>query len=119
MELTAIYKGHTEAVEGVSKSGNSYRKMTAIFETISDHPKTIAFNAMNAACETVATLVEGRLYRVSFDVESREFNGKWYTDARAWAFRSPDEQPTQSAPQAKPQPQQVQSTMFAGNDLPF
>lgn len=118
MELTAIYKGHTEAVEGVSKQGNSYRKMTAIFETIGDHPKTIAFNTMNSTCETVATLVAGRIYRVSFDVESREFNGKWYTDARAWAFRSPDEQPT-PAPQAKPQQQPVQSTMFAGNDLPF
>ena len=95
MELTAIYKGHTEAVEGVSKSGNSYRKMTAIFETMGDRPKTIAFQAMNATCETVLTLVTGRAYRVSFDVESREYNGKWYTDARTWAFNAVEQQAQQ------------------------
>jgi len=26
----------------------------------------------------------GETLSVSFDIESREYNGKWYTDAKAW-----------------------------------
>jgi len=29
-------------------------------------------------------LVVGGSYNISFDVESREYNGRWYTDLRAW-----------------------------------
>ncbi|MEG1910805.1 MAG: DUF3127 domain-containing protein, partial [Bacteroidales bacterium] len=31
-----------------------------------------------------SVLVVGTILTISFDVESREFNGKWYTDVKAW-----------------------------------
>jgi hypothetical protein len=31
-----------------------------------------------------AGLVEGETVKVFFDLESREFNGRWYTDVKAW-----------------------------------
>jgi hypothetical protein len=31
-----------------------------------------------------AVLQEGNKLRIDFDPESREFNGKWYTDLKAW-----------------------------------
>lgn len=126
MEITAIYKGHSDVTEGVSQgTGNAWRKVTAIFETTGDYPKNVAFTAMNSTCEQVMQLQVGKLYRISFDLSSREYNGKWYTDAKAWAFNEPnaaDNMPTQHAPvQQRP----VQTNMFnqpqplAGNDLPF
>ena len=49
MEMLAIYKGHTDAEEGVAKSsGNAWRKVTAIFETVEHFPKTIAVTGLNA-----------------------------------------------------------------------
>jgi hypothetical protein len=30
----------------------------------------------------------GDLVDVSFDVESREYNGRWYTDVKAWKMAS-------------------------------
>ena len=118
MEIQAIYRGHTEAVEGVNKQGQPWRKMTAIFDIMGDHPKTIAFDAMNSTCESVLTLVAGRLYRVCFDLDSREFNGKWYTNARAWAFIGlATEQPKQAP---KPQPVvELPPIGSSSNDLPF
>ena len=29
-------------------------------------------------------MTEGIEVKVSFDLESREYNGKWYTDVKAW-----------------------------------
>ena len=32
----------------------------------------------------MARLKEGETYIVSVNIESREYNGRWYTDVRAW-----------------------------------
>ena len=70
------------------------------------------------------------LVTVSFDLESREFNGRWYTSVRAWKIAQAAEQ---TAPQ-QPQPQVTQqqpaanvetfdsvasASMDDGTDLPF
>ena len=36
----------------------------------------------------VAKLREGATYTVSVNVESREYNGRWYTDVRAWRLQA-------------------------------
>ena len=43
----------------------------------------------------------GDTVKVSFSIESREFNGKWYTDIKAWKIEPATEgpaQPTAAAP---------------------
>ena len=62
--------------------------------------------------DDVAKLHEGSAYHVSVNVESREYNGRWYTDIRCW--RCDVEQPaapaapapgiTAAAPGAVPPP---------------
>ena len=39
--------------------------------------------------EDVARLKEGSTYNVSVNIESREYNGRWYTDIRAWRKPAP------------------------------
>ena len=133
MEITATYIRHSEVTEGTSASGNAWRKVNAIFETSGDYPKTIAFSALNSTVERVLQLHSGRPYKVSFDLTSREYNGKWYTDAKAWAINDPEPATGgQRLPDPKPQPKAVQTAMnlpeqrytiddFNGNndDLPF
>ncbi len=36
---------------------------------------------------------EGDRIRMSFEIESREFNGRWYTDVKAWRLDAPMESP--------------------------
>lgn len=49
--------------------------------------------------DDVAKLREGSAYSVSVNVESREYNGRWYTDIRAWRL-----QPKQAEAPAAPMP---------------
>ena len=37
--------------------------------------------------DDVAKLREGATYQVSVNIESREYNGRWYTDIRAWRLQ--------------------------------
>ena len=123
MEMLAIYKGHTDAEEGVSKQGNAWRKVTAIFETVEHFPKTIAVTGLNAMCETILQCIPGKLYRVRFDVESRSWTGndgkeKWFTDCKAWGIAL--EVPA-AVPGVQAQPQSVPATTKeeTNGDLPF
>lgn len=49
--------------------------------------------------DDVARLREGESYHVSVNVESREYNGRWYTDIRAWRIQPKQaEAPAAAAP---------------------
>ena len=73
----------------------------------------------------VAKLREGETYLVSVNIESREYNGRWYTDIRAWRVQ-PKQQP-QAPADAAPLPSDfpAEGGSFGGgaaaevDDLPF
>lgn len=73
----------------------------------------------------VAKLREGETYLVSVNIESREYNGRWYTDIRAWRVQ-PKQQP-QAPAAAAPLPSDfpAEGGSFGGgaaaevDDLPF
>ena len=69
------------------KSGQSangeWRKQEYVLETGSNYPKKICFMAWgNKIVEF--NLKQGETVEVSVDLESREYNGRWYTDVKAW-----------------------------------
>ena len=71
--------------------------------------------------EDVARLKEGATYNVSVNIESREYNGRWYTDIRAWRLQPKQE--TASAPMPD-MPPIVEEPSYASSpaqvdDLPF
>ena len=79
------------AVTGQSARG-TWERQTVVFEQPNkQYGKEIAVTFMNKGQE-VANLRVGETYLVSFDIESRNYQGKWYTDVRAWRV-----QPVQSA----------------------
>ena len=48
-------------------------------QTASPYPRKVSVKFFNKRDE-VARLVVGAAYKVTFDVESREYQGRWYTD---------------------------------------
>jgi len=48
--------------------------------------------------DDVAKLKEGATYHVSVNIESREYNGRWYTDVRAWRLQPKEVGATTGAP---------------------
>ena len=84
------------AVTGQSARG-TWERQTVVFEQPNkQYGKEIAVTFMNKGQE-VANLRVGEMYLVSFDIESRNYQGKWYTDVRAWRV-----QPVQAAGAAVP-----------------
>lgn len=109
-----------------SKTGNSYSKYTFVGETAGQYPKKIAFTVMGEDKFNGMGIVVGGTYTVSFDVESREWQGKWFTEASAWkAVRIDVVQSQQQAPQANTSHVQETTSGAQGGDgeqndgLPF
>lgn len=86
--------------EGVSKSGNAWRKGAFVIETESQYPRTICFNIWNNRIDEYP-LTEGDLVEVRFDVESREYMERWYTDVTAYSVSKVD-QTAAATPEADP-----------------
>lgn len=78
---------------GTSKSGNPWKKKEWIVETFGQYPKKVKIQCMNARADAL-NLEPGKDYIISIDLESREFNGKWYTDANV--FRAQETQVNQN-----------------------
>lgn len=74
------------------QNGNSARgawcKQDFIVETIETYPRKICMNVWGD--DKVAELSGyniGENLTISVNIESREFNGRWYTDVRAWRIQ--------------------------------
>ena len=73
--------------------------------------------------EDAAKLKEGATYNVSVNIESREYNGRWYTDIRAWRIQPKQAETAAPAP-APGMPPIAEEPSYAStptevDDLPF
>lgn len=107
-----------------SKTGNVYEKFFFVGKTQAQYPKTIAFSIMGKEKFEKLGIVVGKTYNISFDVESREWNGKYFTDITAWKAVCLDgESGTQvntPTPPSNPVPQaQAAPSPAKPEDLPF
>ena len=113
-----------------SRTGNEYVKNIFVGTTQGQYPKTIAFSVMGEDKFQKMGIVVGGMYDVSFDVESREWNGKYFTECNAWLVKRIDnggidnQQQAQSpVPNAQPMPQtaipQDGSHVEDDSSLPF
>ena len=71
---------------GVSKAGNQWKKKEYVLETFGQYPRKVKFTVFGDRVDTIDIQV-GNSYSLSVDVESREFNERWYTDVNCYASR--------------------------------
>ena len=75
--------------------------------------------------DDVAKLHEGSTYQVSVNIESCEYNGRWYTDIRAWRLQAKQQEaPAAAAPMPDFAPMPAEPSYAATptaevDDLPF
>jgi len=69
---------------GIGKTGNEWRKIDFVVETDAKYDNRVCFTAWGERVADVENLGIGQKVKVSFDVASREYNEKWYTDIKAW-----------------------------------
>lgn len=69
---------------GEGKNGPWSKGGIVIEEDVEKYPKKIAFEAWNDVVDVCQRLSTGTKVRVNFEVESREYQQKWYTNAKAF-----------------------------------
>ena len=76
-----------------------------MLETIENYPRKVHFEVFGEDRIRQNPCDIDQIVTVSFDIESREFNGRWYTSIRAWKIQQGDmTQQAQPAPAAAAQP---------------
>lgn len=76
-----------EPITGNGKNG-TWKRQAYIFETEGQYPKKICVTVWgDSAIQNPAAVQVGARLNVSFELESREYNGRWYTDVRAWRIQ--------------------------------
>lgn len=111
MEITIKVTKILDPVSGVSsRSGEQWIKNAFVGTTQGEYPKTVCFTVMGKDRWEKMGIKVGESYSVSFDPESREWNGKYFTDLSAWkavnldAGQSAQTQQPAAAPNPQPAP---------------
>lgn len=71
-----------EIQTGESPRG-TWRKREFILETYAKIPKKVCLVIKGESVDSLK-LSEGDSLKVSIDIESKEYKGRWYTEVRAW-----------------------------------
>ncbi len=105
-------------VTGQGKNG-PWKKQDYIIETGGQYPKKVCFNLWGNKVDEFNLQVNDQV-KVQFDIESREFNGRWYTDVKAWKAERTNAASASGAPPASySDPMPDYSAPQIDDDLPF
>lgn len=83
MEITGKIIVALPEMSGTSKAGNPWKKREYVLETQETYPKKVHFDFFGERADQYPLAV-GDTVRLSFDIESREYNGRWFTSIRGW-----------------------------------
>ena len=105
MELTGRIIAVMEKRSGQSqRSGNTWASQDYVIETLEQYPRRCMFNVFGEDKIKESGLRVGAIASVTCKVESKEWNGKWFTSVSC--VNCIVQGATQQAPQqSKPQPQ--------------
>ena len=81
MEITGKIINILPVQFGTGKAGNEWKKQELIIRTEEAYPKTICVALWGNTIDD--KLKQEDKIKASVDIESREFNGKWYTTVKA------------------------------------
>ncbi len=90
---------------GEGKNG-TWEKQDYILETQAQYPKKVCFSVWGVKISQY-NIQMGEFVSLGVDVESREYNGRWYTDLKAWKVDRPGAAPMGSNTGTSPSNQQA------------
>lgn len=103
-------------VKGIGKNGNPWSVLPFVLETNDQYPRKVYIEIFgdDRIKNCVNAVSVGNSVNVGIDIESNEYNGKWFTKVRAWKVELEDGNGNVIKPEAE-------DPMDAGtsSDLPF
>ena len=70
--------------EGTSKAGKEWKKRDFVIETNEQYPKKVCFTLFGDKISLIDPIPIQSEVTVYFNIESRDFNGKWYHNINCW-----------------------------------
>lgn len=118
MEITGKLIKKLDVETGESENG-AWQKRQFIIETDDKYPKQICCMAWGDKVDDIKDVAIGSKVTVSINIESREYNQRWYTDVRMWKIVV--ENAPKSAQTATKQPEKKHDAEVGSpeDDLPF
>ena len=122
MELSGKVIAVLEPRGGVSKTGNAWKVQEYVIETHDQYPRKMCFDVFGEDKINQFNIQVGEELTVHFDIDAREWQGRWFNSIRAWKvdravqgpdapFASADAVPFPPAPEFNPGDEK--------DDLPF
>lgn len=89
---------------GVSQRGTEWKVQEFVIETHEQYPKKMVFEVFGADRLSRFNIQIGQEVLVAFDIDAREWNGRWFNSIRAYDVRQydPSQMPSAPAPAAQP-----------------
>jgi hypothetical protein len=116
MEINGKIVSMLPVQSGEGRNG-TWRKQEFILETHGQYPKKVCISMWGDKIDQFS-LSEGEEVNVSINLESREYNGRWYTDVRAWKVDRSGELAPPPPPPGE-DPGELLGTDEETDDLPF
>jgi len=117
MQITAKLIQLLPLQTGTGKNGE-WKKQDIIVETEGQYPRKICISIWGDRIRP-EQLQPGNMLTVDADIESREYNGRWYTDVKAWRIDVAGQAaPVPGMPEVPP-PGEEDVPGTANDDLPF
>ncbi|MBQ5670535.1 MAG: DUF3127 domain-containing protein [Tidjanibacter sp.] len=101
MEFKGLVYKVLPVVKGQGARGE-WTKQEVVFEMPDEFNRKLCVGFWGDKALDAAGLKPGEMVEVSINLESREYNGRWYTEARAWKLTRAAAEP---APAAAPAPE--------------
>lgn len=104
--------------EGTGRNGNPWKAQSAILETQDQYPRKVCFEVFGEDRINNNPFEVDDVITISFDIDSHEFNGRWYTSIRAYRVQKGV---VESAPADAPAPAvaPMAAEAPAANTTPF
>ena len=124
MDITGRIIAVMEKRSGQSqRSGNTWASQDYVIETLEQYPRRCVFNVFGEDKINEYNLQIGSEVTVSFDINAREYNGRWYNDVRAWRVQPQQSQAQPPMHDMPPFMEEPQPSYSAGagvvDDIPF
>lgn len=122
--MSLAIKGRIQQIlkpeSGVSRSGKEWSKQEFVIETEEQYPRKVCFTLFGEKTSLINGLSNGQEVEVSFNLESREYNGRWFHNINAWKIESASEDNLpEPPPEFRMEDIPPEPTDDTGNDLPF
>lgn len=109
---------------GTAASGNAWKKQEFVVETTENpqYPRKVCFTLFGDRMSSLQGIKPGDELKVSFDVESREYNGRWFHNVNAWRVEPAVAGSGMVTPPdfaQAPTPSMANDNNEADDDLPF